>query len=174
MGLLQVFIVFLYSISFLKFVIAQNMGLLQVFIVFLQYQFFSCTTGQKLSSLQSYTCKSCHMFYCLNGKCPTTYLSHISSQLDFCGDHFCARSRGAIITKARSPTQKENSPTRNSQSVLVVHYSLNFTAYKNGLHSFYFLILIFTASFSQKEKEKKKKKPNNVFIFPHNRINNLK
>ena len=35
MGLLQVFIVFLYSISFLKFVIAQNMGLLQVFIVFL-------------------------------------------------------------------------------------------------------------------------------------------
>ena len=34
----------------------------------------------------------------------------------FCGDYFCAKPRGAVVTKA--------------QSDLVVHYSLNFTAYK--------------------------------------------
>ena len=28
-----------------------------------------------------------------------------------CGDHFCARSRGAVVTKVQSPTSKENPST---------------------------------------------------------------
>ena len=28
-----------------------------------------------------------------------------------CGDHFCARPRGVVATKAQSPTSKENPPT---------------------------------------------------------------
>ena len=29
----------------------------------------------------------------------------------YCGDHFCAKLRGAVVTKAQSPTSKENPPT---------------------------------------------------------------
>ena len=28
-----------------------------------------------------------------------------------CGDYFCARPRGAVVTKAQDPTSKENPPT---------------------------------------------------------------
>ena len=28
-----------------------------------------------------------------------------------CGDHFCARPRGVVVTKVQSPTSKENPPT---------------------------------------------------------------
>ena len=28
-----------------------------------------------------------------------------------CGDHFCARPRGAVVTKTQDPTSKENPPT---------------------------------------------------------------
>ena len=36
---------------------------------------------------------------------------HPSELLSTCGDHFCARPRGAVVTKAQSPTSKENPPT---------------------------------------------------------------
>ena len=29
----------------------------------------------------------------------------------YCGDYFCARPRGAVVTKAQDPTSKENPPT---------------------------------------------------------------
>ena len=46
-----------------------------------------------------------------------------------CGDHFCARSKGAVVTKAQSPISKENPPTCyliNCEAT----YSLSFTVYK--------------------------------------------
>ena len=46
-----------------------------------------------------------------------------------CGDHFCVRPRGAVVTKAQSPTSKKNPPTCcliNCETT----YSLSFTAYK--------------------------------------------
>ena len=44
----------------------------------------------------------------------TIFLQHFhnkSQVISYCGDHFCARPRGAVVTKAQSPTLKENSPT---------------------------------------------------------------
>ena len=37
-------------------------------------------------------------------------VSKVSVIYIYCGDHFCARLRGAVVTKAQSPTSKENPP----------------------------------------------------------------
>ena len=42
-----------------------------------------------------------------------------------CGDHFCARPRGAVVTKAQSPTSKKNPPTCCLQLSLSLLWTLS-------------------------------------------------
>ena len=48
----------------------------------------------------------------------------------FCGDHFCARPRVAVVTKAQDPTSKKNPPTYCLISCevkgVVYHYKRNY------------------------------------------------